>query len=156
MSIAYIGIGSNIGNRQKNCLKALELLEANGLEVTEESSMYETEPWGVEDQPHFINMAVEVKTELSPGELLFLLKKIEHEMGRGDTAKWGPRIIDLDILLYDDLEINENSLIIPHPLMHKREFVLEPLSEIAPEKVHPALKKKIGELFKEIRSAGKN
>jgi len=152
MSIVYIGIGSNLGNRPKNCLKAIELLQSNGLRVSKLSSIDETKPWGIEEQPDFINMAVEIQTELLPMELLSLLKNIEMKMGREATVKWGPRLIDLDILLYDNETINEDSLKIPHPLMHERLFVLEPLSEIAGEVTHPGFHKKIKELL-QIRKA---
>ncbi len=147
MAIVYIGIGSNLGNRRANCLKAVESLDKSGLRISKQSSLYETEPWGVREQPKFVNMAVEAETGLPPKELLLLLKKIEDDMGRERAARWGPRIIDLDILLYDDLEINEADLQIPHPLMHERDFVLGPLSEIAPEKVHPVLSRKIRDLL---------
>ena len=149
MSIVYIGIGSNLGDRHRNCLRAIELLRYNGMFVTNQSSMHETEPWGVTQQPAFLNMAVEVVTDLVPIKLLESLKKIEKDMGRQDTIRWGPRIIDLDILLYNDIILNTDSLTIPHPLMHEREFVLKPLSEIAGELIHPVLKKSIAELLKE-------
>ena len=151
MSAVYIGIGSNLGDRYRNCLRAIELLRQNGLFVTKQSSMYETEPWGVTEQPEFVNMAVETETDLAPMRLLEMLKKIEKEMGRQDTIRWGPRIIDLDILLYNDIILNTDSLTIPHPLMHEREFVLGPLSEIAGEFIHPVLKKSITDLFKETK-----
>mgnify|MGYP001044482987 CR=1 FL=1 len=150
MAIAYIGIGSNLGNRQKNCLRAIELLEKRGIIVKKKSSMYETEPWGVKDQPQFINMALEVETELEPHELLRTLKDVEREVGRGVTFKWGPRIIDLDILLFNDLFLREDNLQIPHPLMHERDFVLKPLCEIAPERIHPLLKVSICDLLQEL------
>ncbi|MDH4231183.1 MAG: 2-amino-4-hydroxy-6-hydroxymethyldihydropteridine diphosphokinase [Nitrospirota bacterium] len=148
MAIVYIGLGSNLGDRKKNCLRAIGLLKQNGLSVTRQSSIYETKPWGVTEQPEFVNMAVKAETELAPFQLLALLKKIEKDMGRQETVRWGPRILDLDILLYDDIIMNTETLTIPHPLMQEREFVLRPLSEIAGEKVHPVLKKKIGELLK--------
>ena len=148
MSTVYIGIGSNLGNRKENSLKAIELLQSSGLSLKKQSSMYETKPWGIEEQPEFINMAVVLETELRPLELLSLLKNIEVKMGRQDTVKWGPRLIDLDILLYDNETINEDGLKIPHPLMHERLFVLEPLSEIAGDVIHPVFQKKIKELFK--------
>jgi 2-amino-4-hydroxy-6-hydroxymethyldihydropteridine diphosphokinase len=147
MPVVYLGIGSNLGSRQDNCMKAISMIEDSGLTVTRISSMYETEPWGSADQPMFINMAIAAETSFTPVELLALLKEIETKMGRQPAAKWGPRIIDLDILLYDDIIMNNNRLTIPHPLMHKRDFVLKPLSEIAPEKVHPVLLKKIGDLL---------
>ncbi|MDA8106255.1 MAG: 2-amino-4-hydroxy-6-hydroxymethyldihydropteridine diphosphokinase [Nitrospiraceae bacterium] len=154
MSIAYIGIGSNVGNRRYHCLKAVELLEQNGQKVSKISSLYETEPWGVKDQPPFINMAVEIETAFPPKKLLGLLKKIEKKMGRKKTVRWGPRVIDLDILFYDDLTVNDDDLVIPHPFMHIRAFVLEPLSEIAPEIVHPVLRKKVAALLRENTPSG--
>lgn len=154
MAIAYIGIGSNLGNRQKNCSRAIEILVTKGIVIRKKSSMYEIEPWGVTDQPRFINMVVEVETELEPHELLRTLKDIEREVGRGETFKWGPRIIDLDILLYDDLFLRDNSLQIPHPLMHKRDFVLKPLCEIAPDKIHPLLKVRIRDLLQRQEKQG--
>jgi len=150
MSKVYIGIGSNLGDRHKNCLRAVELLKESGLSVTKQSPVHETEPWGLTEQPAFFNMAVEIETGLAPTELLGLLKKIEKDMGREETVRWGPRIIDLDILLYDDIVLNTEALIIPHPLMHEREFVLAPLAELAEGLIHPVLKKKIGDLLKAI------
>jgi 2-amino-4-hydroxy-6-hydroxymethyldihydropteridine diphosphokinase len=147
MSIVHIGIGSNLGNRQENCLEAIKRLEQHGVPVLKRSSMIETEPWGKTDQPHFINLAIEAETDLSPEELLLLLKNIEKSMGREKTAHWGPREIDLDILFYDDRIIDSADLKIPHPHLHERDFVLKPLVEIAPEKGHPVLKKKISELI---------
>jgi 2-amino-4-hydroxy-6-hydroxymethyldihydropteridine diphosphokinase len=149
MAVAYIGIGSNLGNRRYNCLKAIELLRQGGLRVSKVSLLYETEPWGVRGQPRFINMAAEIETDLPPRKLLALLKAIEKRMGRIKAEQWGPRRIDLDILLYDDITLNTDGLTIPHPLMHERTFVLEPLSEIAPEKVHPVLLKKVSVLLLE-------
>ena len=146
MSIVHIGIGSNLGNRQENCLEAIKRLEQHGVTVLKRSSLIETEPWGVTDQPRFINLAIEAETDLAPDELLLLLKNIERSMGRVQTAHWGPRVIDLDILFYDDRIIDSPGLQIPHPHLHERDFVLMPLTEIAPEKVHPVLKKKVSEL----------
>jgi 2-amino-4-hydroxy-6-hydroxymethyldihydropteridine diphosphokinase len=147
MPTVYIGIGSNLGSREQNCLKAIALLTENNITVTKQSSMHETEPWGVKDQPGFINMAVEAETDFTPERLLEILKDIEKEIGRKETHRWGPRTIDLDILLYNDLVINTPGLTIPHNLMHEREFVLRPLSEIAPDKVHPVMGKPIKELL---------
>jgi 2-amino-4-hydroxy-6-hydroxymethyldihydropteridine diphosphokinase len=154
MPIVYIGIGSNLGDRRNNCLKAVGLIEAEGVKVLKRSSLHETEPWGVTDQPRFINMAVEAETDRQPRQLLSLLKKIEDMMGRTETVRWGPRRIDLDILLYDDMIVREPDLKIPHPLMHTRPFVLEPLTEIAALKVHPILHRTISELRAEL--AGKD
>ncbi len=147
MAIAYIGIGSNLGNREENCLRAIELLEKRGIVVKKRSSMYETEPWGVKEQPRFINMAIEVETDIGPGELLRILKDVEKEIGREETFRWGPRVVDLDILLYEDLILKEPDLEIPHPLMHERDFVLRPLCEIAPDKEHPQMRSTIKELL---------
>jgi 2-amino-4-hydroxy-6-hydroxymethyldihydropteridine diphosphokinase len=149
MATVYIGIGSNLGNRHENCFRAIELLQQNGLLATKQSSMHETEPWGVTDQPAFVNMAIEIETDLDPQKLLSLLKKIEKDMGRQETLRWGPRIIDLDILLYNAITLNTDALTIPHPLMHEREFVLKPLAEIAKDMIHPVLKRKINDLFYE-------
>ncbi|MDP2277276.1 MAG: 2-amino-4-hydroxy-6-hydroxymethyldihydropteridine diphosphokinase [Nitrospirota bacterium] len=137
MSIAYISIGSNLGDREENCRQAIKLIEKNGIAVRKQSRMYETEPWGIKDQPKFINMAIEVETDKEPEELLRILKEIEKEIGRTETVKWGPRIVDLDILFYDDLILKIPSIEIPHPLLHEREFVLKSLCEIAPDKKHP-------------------
>lgn len=151
MPVAYIGIGSNLGNRKENCLKAIASLSARGVVIRKQSTPVETEPWGVEEQPGFINMAVEIETVMAPRELLDALKKIEGELGRQITYRWGPRIIDLDILLYGDFVADEPDLKIPHPLMHLREFVLRPLSGIAPEVVHPILKKTVKSLLAGLR-----
>jgi len=151
MHIAYIGIGSNLGNREENCERAINLLMKNEITVTKRSSMIETEPWGVKDQPKFINMAVETETGLKPDALLRLLKKIEVEVGRLPASHWSPRIIDLDILLYDDTIMKTSDLEIPHPHMSERIFVLKPLAEIAPDKIHPVLGKSIKNLLKELR-----
>jgi 2-amino-4-hydroxy-6-hydroxymethyldihydropteridine diphosphokinase len=147
MSTAYISIGSNLGNREENCKKSISLLIDKGLSIRKQSSMIETEPWGVEDQPAFINMAVSVETPLPPEKLLILLNEIEIDLGRTKTFRWGPRIIDLDILFYDDLVMEKPVLSIPHPHINDRDFVLRPLAEIAPDLVHPVLKKTVKELL---------
>jgi 2-amino-4-hydroxy-6-hydroxymethyldihydropteridine diphosphokinase len=152
MSIVYIGIGSNLGNRGKNCSRAIRLLEKKGIVVRQRSSLYETVPWGVRDQPRFLNMVIEVETELSPQELLALLKNVEIEVGREKSVRWGPRTIDLDILLYDDITLNEDSLTIPHPYLHERDFVLTPLCEIAPDVKHPLLHLRMRELLQMVRN----
>lgn len=152
MSIAYIGIGSNLGNREENCLKAIKLLADKGLVIKKRSSIYETEPWGVNEQPRFINMAIETETSLEPEKLLEVLKNTEQEMGRQDSRRWSSRVIDLDILLYDDIVANTPFLQIPHLLMHTRDFVLKPMSEIAPDMVQPVLGKTIRNLFSELKA----
>lgn len=150
MAKAYIGIGSNIGSREENCEGSIKLLLESKINIIKRSSMIKTEPWGVKEQPRFINMAIEIETCLKPEELLHLLKKIETAMGRLPAIRWGPRIIDLDILLYDDLIIETPELKIPHPGTYDRYFVLKPLAEIAPDNVHPVLMKTIKELLNEL------
>ncbi|KJU85073.1 2-amino-4-hydroxy-6-hydroxymethyldihydropteridine pyrophosphokinase [Candidatus Magnetobacterium bavaricum] len=142
----YIGIGSNLSNRHGNCLRAIELLQEGGMLVTARSGMHKTAAWGETAQPDFINMCVEIETDLPPGKLLHVLKAIETQMGRTPTRRWGPRVIDLDILLYGGLVVREEGLTIPHPYMHQRGFVLHPLREIASTVVHPVLNKSVGEL----------
>jgi 2-amino-4-hydroxy-6-hydroxymethyldihydropteridine diphosphokinase len=151
MAIAHIGIGSNLGNREENCLRALVFLEEEGMVLRKRSALYETEPWGVKNQPGFINAAVEIETDKGPQALLDALKKIEKTMGRTETRRWGPRVIDLDILFYDDLVIDTPDLKIPHPHLHERDFVLWPLSDIAPDKLHPVLRKTVKELLAEVK-----
>jgi len=150
MSIVYIGIGSNLGDRQKNCLRAIELMQKKGIVVTKKSSLYETEPWGYKDQPQFINMAIEGETGFNPKELLMVLKNIEREIGREESLRWGPRKVDLDILLFDTIILTDDSLEIPHPLLHKRDFVLKPLCEIASDIHHPLLKVSIFDLLQQL------
>lgn len=150
MSIVYVGIGSNLGDRETNCFLFLDLLEEKGIKARKWSALYETEPWGVKGQPGFINAAVEIETDKGPAELLTILKGIEKKVGRTETFRWGPRVIDLDIIFYDDLIVNSEDLQIPHPHAHEREFVLKPLSEIAPDKVHPVLRKTVKELLMEL------
>lgn len=150
MSEAYIGIGSNLGNRKQNCENAISLLKENRITVLKRSTMLETEPWGIKDQPKFINMAIKIDTILEPEDLLNLLKNIESAVGRTQTFRWGPRIIDLDILLYENLVINAHNVQIPHPGIKDRDFVLNPLAEIAPDKIHPVSRKSIRELLEEL------
>lgn len=150
MAIVYLSIGSNLGDREKNLSRAIKILEKHGIFVRKRSSLYKTEPWGEKNQPLFLNMALEVETELKPQELLRVLQNVEIEAGRKRSYKWGPRIIDIDILLYNHIIVNEDTLKIPHPLMHERDFVLRPLDEIAPDVMHPLLKKNIHELLNQF------
>ncbi|PKM81402.1 MAG: 2-amino-4-hydroxy-6-hydroxymethyldihydropteridine diphosphokinase [Firmicutes bacterium HGW-Firmicutes-14] len=138
MARAYIGLGSNQGHQAQNLKKALKLVhEAEGVEVTGVSSVYLTEPVGYEDQPWFYNCIAEVETTLSAEQLLEVLQGIENRLGRERTVRWGPRTIDLDILLYDRVQLNGERLIIPHPRMRERAFVMVPLAEIAPDACFP-------------------
>ena len=146
---AYMGLGSNMGNRMANLERALELLNATErIRVIKRSSIYETEPWGLTEQPRFLNAAVEIKTALEPGALLAAVKNIENGMGRATTVRYGPRNIDVDILLYGSLVIDWQTpdLQIPHTRMLERAFVLIPLAEIAGKVQHPTAQKPIADL----------
>lgn len=157
MAVAYLGLGSNLGNRRENLDSAVRRLdEQNEISVTNRSSMYETEPYGKTDQPDFINMCIEIETRISPLDLLENVLSVEHELGRVRKEFWGPRAIDIDILLYEDLELSLYDLSIPHTEMHKRAFVLDPLSEIAGGQVHPGLNKSIQTLKEELEAGEKN
>ncbi len=132
---AYIALGSNIGNKEENLKNAIKKIEEiNGVKISKVSSFMVTEPWGYENQEEFLNGVIKVETYLTPRELMSTLLKIENDLGRVREIKWGPRIIDLDIVLYDDVISNDEFVILPHPLMHLRDFVLKPLKEIAPYK----------------------
>jgi len=131
MSIVYVALGSNLGKRKENCLKAIEHIR--GLlqtKILKTSSLIETEPQGKTDQPQFLNGAIKIETKLSPQKLMQSLLEIEKKMGRVRGEKWGPRIIDLDIIMYDNLKIDEPGLTIPHPRFKERSFVLIPLREL--------------------------
>ncbi|NGZ61286.1 MAG: 2-amino-4-hydroxy-6-hydroxymethyldihydropteridine diphosphokinase [Nitrospira sp. LK265] len=136
MPMALISLGSNLGDRVLNCKRALEEI-ARFAEIRRVSSVYETEPVGHEDQPYFINCAAEIETALPPLELLDRLHEVETGLGRLRGETWGPRIIDIDIIFYDDLVIDTEELTIPHVSAHARRFVLEPICEINPMFVHP-------------------
>ena len=146
MNIVYISFGSNIGDREKAIEDALDLVNQNEMKITKRSNIIETEPYGYTDQPTFLNGAIEVETELSCREVLERLLKIEEEVGRVREFKWGPRLIDLDIIFFNDEIYDEEDLKVPHPDMQNRDFVLKPLCEICPDFVHPILKKKVSEI----------
>ena len=137
--VAFIGVGANVGDAAKTCRKAIGLLgEIPGVRVLRASSLYRTEPVGPQDQEWFINAVAEIRTSLAPEALLKALKELEQRLGRTPGKKWGPRIIDLDILLYGQEVIREEHLVVPHPEMHRRRFVLVPLCELASYAIHPA------------------
>ena len=149
---AYIGLGSNLGRRKKNITAALNALETTrAIEVVRVSSLFETEPVGEqEDQPKFINGVAHLKTTLSPERLLSVCLNIEETLGRKREIRWGPRTIDLDLLIYGQEIRATPELTLPHPLMHERRFVLEPLAEIAPTLTHPVLERTMGELLESL------
>jgi len=144
--VVYIALGTNLGNRLDNLQAALGALPPE-VSVLAESHVYETLPWGYEDQPAFLNMVVKAETSLEPGALLKYLKQLEVQLGREGNFRWGPRLIDLDILFYDDLVIDTPPLVIPHPRLHERAFVLVPLVDVAPELIHPVLECSVREIL---------
>ena len=152
MSIAYIAMGSNLGDRKKNLLESLSNMENSGFKILAVSSFVETEPYGVTDQPFFINAAVKIATELSAHDLLRALLEIEQKMGRVRKRRWGERNIDLDLLFYDNLVIKEQDLVLPHPDMQNRLFVLAPLAEIAGEVVHPVFNVTVSDMLNKLTS----
>jgi 2-amino-4-hydroxy-6-hydroxymethyldihydropteridine diphosphokinase len=143
---AAIALGSNIGDRLGTMRQAVMLLEERSLRISASSDVFETPPWGMENQPRFLNACVLAETDILPRALLELLLNIESDLGRIRRYKWGPREIDLDLLFYDDQVFNESGLVLPHPQMHRRVFVLVPLVQIAPDWRHPVLGKSIREL----------
>lgn len=147
----YVAVGSNLGDSKAIIAEGLKALaEAEDVRMIKESSLIETKPYGVLDQPDFVNGAVHIKTLLTPYELLDLLHKIEADAKRERIKRWGPRTLDLDIILYDDLIMEEDDLCIPHVDMKNRDFVLKPMAEIAPYKLHPVYKKRMVELLAEL------
>ncbi|MDX1905231.1 MAG: 2-amino-4-hydroxy-6-hydroxymethyldihydropteridine diphosphokinase [Thermonemataceae bacterium] len=146
MEISYILLGTNLGDRNQNLQTALTHIEKIG-EVISKSSIYESEPWGVQNQQNFLNMVIELQINFNPQELLSELLAIEKKMGRERKQKWEARLIDLDILYFKNLIINELDLVIPHPFLQERRFTLEPLCEIAPMMLHPILSKTNAELL---------
>ena len=146
----YIALGSNLGDTDNNLKEALRRLPLKGIRVCRVSDFMTTKPYGVTDQPDFLNAVAEIETDKSPAELLHVLLQIEQEMGRKRIRRWGERNIDLDLLLFDDRIIDLPELQVPHPDMQNRDFVLGPLAQIAPEVMHPALRKTIRQLWEQL------
>jgi 2-amino-4-hydroxy-6-hydroxymethyldihydropteridine diphosphokinase len=155
--IVYLGLGTNLGDRQANLREAIKRIEAPGLTIICASSLYETEPVGYRDQPWFLNQVVAAKPTLGAGfdaeSLLRLLLGIEKEMGRVRAMANGPRLIDIDLLLYGDQIIARPEIIVPHPRLHLRRFVLEPLCEIAPDLVHPAFGNRLCDMLAALKDS---
>lgn len=141
-----------MGQRQQNIERALQLMSQRAGVIAASSSLYETPAWGETDQPEFLNSVCELTTALAPQQLRLTLRRIEDELGRDRSVKrWGPRVIDLDILLYDSITLDTPELHIPHPHMHERLFVLAPMVELSPELVHPVFRRSMSELLGDLR-----
>ena len=145
----YLLLGSNLGDRLQVMRAASELIDMQIGSIVSSSSIYETAPWGVLDQPSFLNQVLEVETEMAPEEVLRIILDIEHELGRVRYERWGARVIDIDILYFDSLILDTARLTIPHPRLHERRFTLAPLAEIAPNFIHPVLDKSSEQLMAE-------
>ncbi|MGH2591987.1 MAG: dihydropteroate synthase [Anaerolineae bacterium] len=149
----YLALGANLGDRHGNLIAAIDRLRARA-RLIDLSAVYETEPWGLVDQPRFLNAACAIETDLPPRELLALLKSIEADLGRQPSVRYGPRTIDLDLLLYADVVVDQPDLVLPHPRLAERAFVLVPLFEIAPNAIHPMLQLSIRALVARVDAAG--
>ena len=153
MSEIYLSLGTNLGDRLANLRAALKGLPPKVI-VRAESKIYETPAWGFEDQPAFLNMAIRGGTDLEPEPLLMYLKQLETRLGRRPSFHWGPRLIDIDLLFYEALVLDTPLLVIPHPRLHERAFVLVPLADIAPDLIHPALGKRVRQLLEGMDKTG--
>jgi len=146
-SNVFILLGTNLGDRETNLQVASDFIQNEIGSILKKSKIYKTEPWGVIDQPNFLNQVLKIKTDLAPQETLKKCLDIEIEMGRKRLQKWGARLIDIDLLFYNNLKINTLDLILPHPRLHERNFTLVPMEEIAPNFIHPILNKTMLELL---------
>jgi len=150
--IAYIGLGANLGEPRRQLEEALRLLaQAEEVEVVKVSTFYLNPPLGPPEQPWYVNAVAQVRTRLAPEELLRVLRRVEEALGRVRGERWGPRLLDLDLLLYGGEVLSAGELVVPHPELHRRAFVLVPLAEIAPEAYHPVLQKTAAELVAELK-----
>lgn len=153
MSTLYLALGTNLGDRHANLQAAIAALPP-AVRVLARSSIYETPPWGLTSQPPFLNMVLKGDTSMPPGRLLKHLKQLEIKLGRKPAIRWGPRRIDMDILFYDDLVLDDPQLTLPHPRLHERAFVLVPLADLAPDLVHPRLGKTVSHLLAAVDTTG--
>ena len=149
----YLGLGANLGDRVKNLKRAADSLPPE-VRVIEQSPVYETPPWGYTDQPSFLNQVIEGRTALAPADLLAYVKQLEVDLGREQTFRYGPRLIDIDILFYDRITRASPELTVPHPRLHERAFVLVPLADLAPNLRHPKLGKTIRDLLDNVDASG--
>lgn len=147
----YLLLGTNLGDRNLNLRRARQLIHANIGKIVKVSSVYETVPWGYSEQPNFFNQILKIESDKSADEMLRLILNIEKEMGRIRTEKWKPRLIDIDLLYYENEIIDKGDLKVPHPEIPNRRFTLAPLNEIAPNEIHPVLKKSNRELLNETQ-----
>ncbi len=153
MHTIYLGLGTNLGDRSANLQAAIAGL-AEKLVITAVSPLYQTPPWGVTDQPDFLNLCLAAETDLPPADLLAFIKNLEVELGRQPTKRWGPRLIDIDILFYANQLVETENMTIPHPRLAERAFVLRPLADIAPDFVHPVLGQTMADLAAQVGDEG--
>ncbi len=153
MPTVYLALGTNLGDRPANLRAAIATMPPSVI-VRQSSPVYETPPWGITDQPAFLNMVLRGETDLEPAALLEHLKRLETALGRAASVRWGPRLIDIDILFYDALILDIPGLTIPHPRLHERAFVLVPLADLVPGLVHPVLGKSVRDLLAAVDTTG--